>query len=70
MLFSGDAGHGLEPVGKVGSALFDCPVLHGVGNDIGNLQIQVLAVLDGFLQGFVGLLGKPGLHCGVVKNHG
>ena len=36
MLFGGDAGHGLEPVGIVGSAQVRGPVLHGGGDLVGN----------------------------------
>ena len=70
VLLGGNAGHGLEPVGIVGSALFHSPVLHGVGHHGGYIHIQVLAQLDGPLQGLIGLLGKPGFHCSVIEYHG
>ena len=35
-LAGGDAGHGLEPVGKVGGPLLQSPLLHGVGHRLGS----------------------------------
>ena len=70
VLLGGDAGHGLEPVGEVGGALFNGPVLHGVGDHRCHIGVQVLAQLDGFLQGLIGILGQARFHSGIVKNHG
>ena len=68
MLFRRDAGHGLEPVREVGDALFDRPVLHGVGHDVGHLQVQGLSVLNGLAQRFIGVLGQALAHCRVAKD--
>ena len=35
MLFSRQPGHGLEPVGVMRSAVFESPILHGSGDDVG-----------------------------------
>ena len=40
MLFGGDARHRLEPMGEVGRALLDRPVLHGVGHHARDLRVQ------------------------------
>ena len=69
VLFGGNAGHGLEPVGEVGSALFNGPILHGIGDHRRHAGIQMLALLDGLLECFVGFLRQTCLHGGVVKNH-
>ena len=42
LFFGGDAGHRLEPVGKVRRALLDCPVLHGVCHDLGRIAVKPL----------------------------
>ncbi len=68
VLFGGYTGHGLEPVGVMGDALFDGPVLHGVGHNVGHLQVQGSAVFDGALERLIGCLGKTLLHNSVVKN--
>ena len=47
MLFRRDAGHGLEPVGKMRCAEFDSPVLHGIGHDVSRSQIEPLALMNG-----------------------
>lgn len=70
VLFRCNTGHGLEPVGEMGGALFYGPVLHGVGNDGGHGAVQPLAVLHSPLEGLVGLLGQTLPHDGVVEYHG
>ena len=67
VLLGGDAGHGLEPVGVVGRALLQRPVLHGVRHHHGHVAVQMAAVLHGLLQLFVGLLGETGAHDRVVE---
>ena len=57
-------------MGEMGGTLFNGPILHGVGHHGCHIGVQVLALLDGALQGLVGLLGEAGLHRGVVKYHG
>ena len=39
----------LEPVGIVGRAIVDCPVLHRMGNHVRDRRIQFAAILDGLL---------------------
>ena len=68
VLFSGDAGHRLEPVGKVGHAVIQRPRLHHIGDDIGNGGVQRLPAGDDLPQAAVGIVGQALLlHC-VVKN--
>ena len=68
MLLGGHAGQGLEPVGVVGRALGHRPVLHGIGDGIGDADIQLLALVDGFAQGPVHVRGERGAHDPVVKH--
>jgi hypothetical protein len=58
VLFGGDAGHGLEEVGEVGSALFDGPVLHGRRDGIGGVGVEGRALADGLLEGLEDGLGE------------
>ena len=58
MLFCGDAGHGLEPVGVVSCTLFRCPNLHGLSNVIGNIQRQGRAGFNAGLPGVENLRRK------------
>ena len=67
MLLGGDAGHGLEPVGEVRYALLRCPILHGVGNNRSNLRIKMTTLINGLLQGLVGILGQMLLHYSIIK---
>ena len=46
VLFGGEAGERLEPVGVVGRAVLDGPVLHRRGDDVGDLRVERLAVID------------------------
>ena len=46
VLFSRDTGHGLEPMGEMGSALFHRPVLHGVCDDVGGLTGEGASLFD------------------------
>jgi len=46
VLFGGEAGPGLEPVGKVRRALLQRPCLHAVGNVVGNGKRQRFAFLQ------------------------
>ena len=55
---------------KVRAALFDRPVLHGVGHNAGSLVIQPLAGLNRALHLPIGLLGQPLLHHGVTEHVG
>ena len=67
VLLGGDAGHGLEPVGEVGSPLLHRPVPHGGGHHIGHGQVQGRSLLHGTAQGTVNILRKAGLHHTLVK---
>jgi len=69
VLFGGDAVQRLEPVGKVGGAVLNGPILHGVGHDVGHLRVETFGVLDGLPQLPIGLGRQPlALHV-VVKGH-
>ena len=67
VLFSGEAGHRLEPVGEMGGAVFHCPLFHSYGYGIRHLQFQVGAVLNGFFQSFINIFGKLIPHDFVIK---
>jgi len=69
MLFGGEAGHGLEPVGEVGSALFDGPVLHGAGDLTGYGTIQCRSLGQSLLPCLVRLGGQTLLHLLLTKHH-
>ena len=62
VLFGGNARHRLEPVSKVGRALLDGPVLHGVGDDVRHGDVQALAIGDAAQHLPVGVLGQPLAH--------
>ncbi len=70
MLLGGEAGERLEPVGEVRGAVLDGPVLHGRGDDIGDLGIERLAPVDGPEEALVDLLGQPLAHDGTGKHIG
>ena len=67
MLFGGNPGEGLEPVGIVGCAVGDRPVLHSSSNGIGHAGLQLCAMIDGFSQGLVYAGAQIRLHNPVVK---
>ncbi len=69
VLFRSDAGHGLKPVGKMRSALFNGPILHRIGHHVRHGSVQAPAVADGVLHCPVGLLREPFLHNRVVEYH-
>jgi len=62
VLFSGHAGHWLEPVGVVGRAFFQRPVLHGVGDHARQIRIQRTAFLNRPPQRLIDLFGQAALH--------
>ena len=45
MLLGGDAGQGLEPVGEMGRAMLNGPVLHSGGNCVGAVIIQACSLI-------------------------
>ena len=68
VLLGGDAGHGLEPVGEVGAALLRGPLLHGLGDLVGDGEIQGRALGDAALPGGVGRGGKALSHRVLVED--
>ena len=68
MLFTGDAGQGLEPVGVMGSALFNRPALHHAGHNIGYFQVKGLTLFNGCLQALVGRAGQTLTHFVLVED--
>ena len=62
VLFGGDAGHGLEPVGVVGRALFDGPGLHGLGDLVSDRQGQLGAGVDAAAPGVKNAGSQAGSH--------
>ncbi len=67
VFFGGDAGQRLEPVGVVGRAMGDSPVLHGSGHRVGDGSVQLRALVDGFAQRRIDVGGKIGLHHPIIK---
>ena len=53
VLFRSCAGHRLEPVRVVRGAVLDGPFLHGVRHDVGHLDVERIALLDGAHESFV-----------------
>ena len=69
VFFGGKAGHGLEPVGEVGRALFQCPVLHGVGDLTGYGTIQCRPLGQRLLPRLIRLGGQTLLHLLLAEHH-
>ena len=67
VLFGGDAGQRLEPVGIVGRAMGDSPVLHGSGHRVGDGSVQLRTLVDGSAQRRIHVGGKIGFHHPVIK---
>jgi len=70
MLLGREAGERLEPVGEVGRAILDGPVLHRRGDDIGHLRVERLAPVDGAEEALVDLLGQALAHDTTGKHIG
>ena len=68
VLFGGNAGHGLEPVGKVGHPVVQRPGLHHIGNDIGHIGGQRLPAGNDLPQAAVGIMGQALLLHRVIKD--
>ena len=68
VLLGRDARQRLEPMGVVGGAVFDCPFLHGMCHNVGDVDIEGLALFDGLCQRLVGGAGKTLLHDVVVED--
>ena len=69
MFLGRDAGEGLEPVRVVRGPLFNRPFLHGMGNNVRNLEIERLAVLDGPHELLVRCGRQTLLHGVLVEHH-
>ncbi len=69
VLLARDARERLEPVGVVGGALGDGPLLHGMGHGVRHVQIKRLTAFDGGGEFFVHVLGEPLLHDVFGENH-
>ena len=68
VLLSGDAGERLEPMGKVGSTVGDCPVLHGSGNSVGYAGIQLRTLINGLAKRLINIRTQICFHDTVIKN--
>ena len=68
VLLTGDAGQGLEPVGVMGGTLLNSPALHHAGDNVGDLQVEGLALLNRCLQALVGRAGQTLTHLMLVEN--
>ena len=62
MLLGRDAGERLEPVRVVRGALLERPLLHGVGDLVGDVEVEGLALLDDLRELLVRRLGETFLH--------
>ena len=69
MLFRGNAGQRLEPVGIVGRALFNSPILHCLRHRVGHSDIQIHSLVNGLAKRRVNLRGELRPHHAVVENH-
>ena len=70
VLFGGDVGQRLKPVGEMRRALGDGPILHGVGHHVGHAAIKVAALLNGLLQFFIGVVRQKRAHHRIAEDHG
>ena len=68
VFLSCDSGHGLEPVCIVSGAFFQSPAFHGMSHCVGNLDVQRLAFLGGFLEFTERILRKTFTHGLFVKD--
>lgn len=68
MLLGRNARQWLEPVRKVGRALLERPLLHGVRHLVGDAQIQRAALVNDLRELLVGWLGEALLHHQIRKN--
>lgn len=70
MLLGGNARQRLEPVREMRGALRHRPFLHGMGNRIGDVQVEGLALLDGVAELLVDVGRQVLFHDTVGKDHG
>ena len=69
MLLGCDACQRLEPVRIVRGALFDRPILHGIGDRVRDGCVDGFAGGDGAGQGLIDFLWQAASHCLVVEHH-
>ena len=69
MLFRGDTGHRLEPMGIMGRPHRDGPVLHCVGHDVCNRRVECGALRDRALERLEYVFGQTLLHDRFVEHH-
>ena len=62
VLFRGESGQRLEPVGVVGRAALHGPLFHRGRHNVGQGRVEPLAMVDGALEAFEDLLREPLLH--------
>ena len=67
MLFCGDAGQGLKPVGKMGGAVLHSPVPHGGSYRVCHMGVQRSTLINGPLQRSINIGGQLGPHDPVIK---
>ena len=68
MFLGRDARERLEPVRVVGGTLLERPLLHRVGDLVGDIEVEGLALLDDARELLVRGLGQPITHDGVTKD--
>ena len=68
VLLGRDARERLEPVRVVRGTLLERPLLHGVGNLVGDVEVECLALLDDAGELLVGGLGQTLAHDGVAEH--
>ena len=69
MLFGGNAGKRLEPMGKVGCAVVYRPVFHGAGNLARDVLAERGALFDRLFILFVGFIAKVFFHGFIAEHH-
>ena len=69
VLLSGYTGQRLEPVSEVCSTFFSSPILHGIGDNVGDINIQRKTFINSLLHCFVSFFRETGLHDLLIKNH-
>ena len=67
MLLACNTGQRLEPMGEVCCAFLECPLLHSVGNFVGDIEVEGLAALDDLHELAIGRLGQALLHVSFVE---
>jgi len=68
VFFGGGAAQGVEPVGKVGSAVAHGPISHAGSHSIGQFGVHFGSLVDAFKHLFGLRRRKPFLHGGVVEH--